>query len=100
MRLAIRQSTANERETARGRHRRAWTTDEAERLAKGYRSGTAVAALALAHGRTTAAIEHRLVEMRLMRPVECLYGGAPRDRRAPSRVDRDESVVGPTGGDV
>lgn len=76
-------AVVDEREPAWHRHRQgsAWSIEEAERLAASYRGGASVAALALTHGRTTAAIEHRLVEVGLLRPADCQYGGAPRDRR-------------------
>lgn len=73
-------------ESARGRHRLAWTREEAEGLVNAYHRGDTVAALALAHGRTTGAIEHQLVKMEVLEPDACQYGGAPRDRRAPSRA--------------
>ena len=60
-----------------GRHGADWSAHEAGLLADGFSRGDTVAALALAHQRTTGAVEHQLVKLGLLRPSERQFG-APR----------------------
>ena len=60
-----------------GRHGADWSVREASLLTKEYESGMAVAALALAHQRSTSAVEAQLVKLGLLTYADCQYT-APR----------------------
>ncbi len=62
-----------------GRHGADWSAHETSLLTKGFRSGSSVAALALAHQRTTGAVENQLVKAGAMTPAQRQFG-SPRRR--------------------
>lgn len=61
-----------------GRHGADWSTRESGLLSKEFESGIAIAALALAHQRSTGAVEAQLVKLGLLAYADCQYSGPPR----------------------
>lgn len=61
-----------------GRHGADWSVHEAALLTKGFRDGSSIAALALAHQRTTGAVENQLVKLGVLRPAERQFGSPRR----------------------
>jgi hypothetical protein len=62
-----------------GRHGADWSAHETALLTKGFQAGSSIAALALAHQRTTGAVENQLMKAGLLRPGERQFG-SPRPR--------------------
>lgn len=61
-----------------GRHGADWSVHEAALLTKSFREGSSIAALALAHQRTTGAVENQLVKLGVLRPAERQFGSPRR----------------------
>lgn len=62
-----------------GRSGADWLPREQASLTKGFKGGMAVAALALAHQRSTGAVEAQLVKLGLMAYADCQYSGPRRN---------------------
>lgn len=73
-----------------GRHGADWSSQELAGLVRSFRAGETVAALALAHQRTTGAIEHKLHQLGLVRAADRQFGG-PRSAPAWSPPGGDAS---------
>ena len=63
-----------------GRFGADWSKQELDALAKAFKAGMSVAALALTHQRTTGAVEGQLVRLGLVRFADQEYSG-PRSAR-------------------